>query len=252
MGDEKARRIRVVTNALQAALKQRRHGQGRAKSKVNDSGLLDSAVGLEDVQEAAEYWLEDVSGRGIALPSPGDNSQAGSDSQLDLTALEAHPLHEPTCSTLIELLGFEACEETTAAASFVVEDILDELSAPIESDAEEERFRHERGSLGTCELCTRSMPLTAHHLIPKSEHDRILRQREPAFTLQEMRTRFAWLCRPCHSAVHKLVDSRAMADQYNTLERLEELEAVTRWAKYASGLKERSKGYEGFGLRNQR
>lgn len=199
--------------------------------------------------------------QGVVLPEPDSNSRAPSDDRgsfeaaavedYDLKYLESHPLHALVCSTLHEVLGFDEASARDSA-SLVVEEMLEGLSAPTASVAEVQSKRHEKGTLGSCELCTRRMPLTAHHLIPKSEHDRLLKQVPAPFSLNEMRTRFAWLCRPCHSAVHKLVDSRAMADEYNTLEKLEELESVQRWAKYASGLKERAAGYEGFGLRNKR
>lgn len=189
---------------------------------------------------------------GILLPSPRRVEDDGIPStQYDLLSLESHALYSLVRINLSEMLAFEE-DEATKASPWVVEGILLGLEKSTEVADPDDRRQHRRGTLDHCDLCTRYMPLTAHHLIPKSEHARLQRLPSPPFTIHEMRTRFAWLCRPCHSAIHKLVSSRAMADEYHTLRKLEEVEAVRKWAKYASGLKERSDGYAGFGLQNKR
>ena len=44
----------------------------------------------------------------------------------------------------------------------------------------------------TCEICDRNVPLTYHHLIPRSTHDKVLRRK---WHPPEMLNVVAWLCR---------------------------------------------------------
>lgn len=149
--------------------------------------------------------------------------------------------HSLNCSILTR-------NRQTEAASSVLEEIIRRLHSLDHegSDASPAIRRHKKDNLGSCELCTRQMPLTSYHLIPRSEHQRLHRQSQPPSALHKMRTRFAWICRPYHSVIHKLVDCRAMADKSNTLEKLEGLKRVQLWVKYASVFKEPSVGYEGW------
>jgi len=53
---------------------------------------------------------------------------------------------------------------------------------------------------GCCELCGRRRPLTIHHLIPRQcQKNKWFRKR---FSREEMQSRVAQLCRPCHDFVH--------------------------------------------------
>lgn len=71
------------------------------------------------------------------------------------------------------------------------------------------------------------------HLIPRSEHTLLVKRQ--VFSLVEMRSRIAYLCRPCHSAVHAFIPDHAeMAKDWNTVDRLLEHEGVRKWALYAS------------------
>jgi uncharacterized Fe-S cluster-containing MiaB family protein len=74
------------------------------------------------------------------------------------------------------------------------------------------------------------MPLTFHHLIPKTTHKRMLKRN--LFEKKELQ-RGIDVCRPCHNALHKLIDEFTMAEKYNTLELLLEHEGVQKWIPYA-------------------
>ncbi|KAG8829363.1 hypothetical protein FRC17_006703 [Serendipita sp. 399] len=49
----------------------------------------------------------------------------------------------------------------------------------------------------SCEICTRDVPLTYHHLIPRSTHEKVLRRK---WHPPEMLNVVAWLCRAPHAA----------------------------------------------------
>jgi hypothetical protein len=61
----------------------------------------------------------------------------------------------------------------------------------------------------TCELCRRKAPLTRHHLIPKSLHDKPYVQKR--FGRTERITATLWVCRPCHNHIHATFDEKELA-----------------------------------------
>ncbi|KAF7291142.1 hypothetical protein MIND_01257400 [Mycena indigotica] len=82
-----------------------------------------------------------------------------------------------------------------------------------------------------CEICERRVPLTYHHLIPRSVHQKALRRKwHPPSRLNAV----AWLCRPCHTAVHQVAPNEVLAQHYHTIELLLAREDIRRWGQYAS------------------
>lgn len=84
-----------------------------------------------------------------------------------------------------------------------------------------------------CELCGRQgPPLTKHHLIPKTRHSN--KRNKKLFSRDEVRTRLAWICRPCHSYAHKLFTEKELEQQYNTIEALTthpEMQKFIEWIR---------------------
>ncbi|WP_339512821.1 hypothetical protein [Pseudomonas sp. RL_15y_Pfl2_60] len=81
-----------------------------------------------------------------------------------------------------------------------------------------------------CELCARNAPLTRHHLIPKSLHNKAYVQKR--YAKSERITATLWLCRACHNQVHRLFTEKELALTYNNKERLlsdERLSTFVAW-----------------------
>jgi len=106
------------------------------------------------------------------------------------------------------------------------EEIVTEEETKVYNDSETRRQEKQE----VCEMCDRPMPLTFHHLIPKTTHAKYKAKGYGAATL----AKGIWVCRPCHSAVHRLIDEDTLAESFNTLELLLEDERVAKWAKYCS------------------
>lgn len=68
----------------------------------------------------------------------------------------------------------------------------------------------------TCKMCNRNIPITIHHLIPKSEHSRSDRARSYLNGPDNMLE----CCRPCHGTIHRVADNATLAKEYYTLELL--------------------------------
>jgi 5-methylcytosine-specific restriction endonuclease McrA len=82
---------------------------------------------------------------------------------------------------------------------------------------------------GLCPICDREMPLTFHHLIPRTTHEKYLKK---GYTMKQLSTG-VMLCRPCHSAVHKAEDEFSLAADWNTLEKILTHPDVIKWQNYA-------------------
>ncbi|EAU81632.1 hypothetical protein CC1G_02648 [Coprinopsis cinerea okayama7 len=82
-----------------------------------------------------------------------------------------------------------------------------------------------------CEICEREVALSYHHLIPRSTHAKVLRR---GWHPESMLNKVAWLCRACHSAVHRVATNEELAQHYHTVELLLVREDIQRWRAYAA------------------
>ncbi|KDQ09916.1 hypothetical protein BOTBODRAFT_36731 [Botryobasidium botryosum FD-172 SS1] len=124
------------------------------------------------------------------------------------------------------LVSYGIAADPDSACDFlrsVLRDYVDEARAPPPA------WSSTRTS--ECEICERDVPLTYHHLIPRSTHTKVLKRKwHPESLLNSV----AWLCRPCHSAVHGIATNEELAREYYTIELLLTREDIQKWKKYAS------------------
>lgn len=87
-----------------------------------------------------------------------------------------------------------------------------------------------RASTTDCEICGRDwVPLTYHHLIPRMVHAKAVKR---GWHREEDLAAVAWLCRACHSFVHRLAGHEELAREYYTAERLlarDEVRSFAAW-----------------------
>ncbi|NBS11159.1 MAG: hypothetical protein EBS77_00615 [Gammaproteobacteria bacterium] len=72
--------------------------------------------------------------------------------------------------------------------------------------------------------------MTAHHLIPKTEHRR--RWVIETYGRERCRTDIAWLCAPCHRHLHRCISERDLAKHYPSIALLSEhpeIQAFVQW-----------------------
>ncbi|MGM0834207.1 hypothetical protein K1Y77_01710 [Halomonas qaidamensis] len=93
-----------------------------------------------------------------------------------------------------------------------------------------------------CELCQRASPLTKHHLIPRTLHNKPRYQKR--YSREERLTAIVWLCHPCHKHIHRLYSERELADRFASLEALmsdDDIRAFVDWlATKPAGFKPKS------------
>jgi hypothetical protein len=89
------------------------------------------------------------------------------------------------------------------------------------------------------------VPLTYHHLIPKSVHEKV---RKRGWHADEVLGSVAWLCRACHSFVHGLASNEMLAREWYTVELIqnggqdgERRVEVEKWVKWVGGVRWKSR-----------
>ena len=100
------------------------------------------------------------------------------------------------------------------------------------------------GRVGVCELCARTeVEVTRHHLIPRTRHKN--KRNKKIFERDEVRTRLAILCRPCHKFIHTVLTEKELEAGFNTVEQLAshpEIRKFTEWIRTKPpGLRVRSR-----------
>lgn len=87
-----------------------------------------------------------------------------------------------------------------------------------------------RGKVTECEICGRDwVPLTYHHLIPRFVHAKAVKR---GWHREEDLQNVAWLCRACHSFVHRSASHEELAREYFTVDRLLEREEIRNFAMW--------------------
>lgn len=81
-----------------------------------------------------------------------------------------------------------------------------------------------------CEICGREqLPLTYHHLIPRQMHAKAVKR---GWHGEWELAKVAWLCRACHSYVHKIATNEELAKELFSVDLLMEREDVMKWAAW--------------------
>ncbi|THX02914.1 hypothetical protein D6D18_03898 [Aureobasidium pullulans] len=90
-----------------------------------------------------------------------------------------------------------------------------------------------------CEICEREhLPLTYHHLIPRAVHAKVVKRGwHASWELNKV----AWLCRACHSFVHRLATNEELAKEWYSIELLLERDDVQKWAIWVSKVRWKAK-----------
>ncbi|ROV99185.1 hypothetical protein VPNG_08232 [Cytospora leucostoma] len=87
-----------------------------------------------------------------------------------------------------------------------------------------------REKVTECEICGRDwVPLTYHHLIPRFVHAKAVKR---GWHREEDLQNAAWLCRACHSFVHRFAGHEELAREFYSVEKLLEQEEIRKFATW--------------------
>ncbi|KAK7018332.1 hypothetical protein R3P38DRAFT_2982249 [Favolaschia claudopus] len=180
-------------------------------------------IGTSELDDFASYLAEEI---WPTLPRPLTLASYETRSSLPLDDLDSIPLDSTPVSFTDTLISYGLASDDAESHEFlrkILGDYLTETCAPppVWSSTRTQE----------CEICERRVPLTYHHLIPRSTHAKVLKKKwHPESILNSV----AWLCRPCHTAVHQVASNEVLAREFYTVELLLQREDIQRWGKYAS------------------
>ncbi|CAK4001378.1 Hypothetical predicted protein [Lecanosticta acicola] len=90
-----------------------------------------------------------------------------------------------------------------------------------------------------CEICGREhLPLTYHHLIPRQVHAKVVKR---GWHSEWELNKVAWLCRACHSCVHKIASNEELARDLYSVDLLLDREDVQKWAAWIGRVRWKAK-----------
>jgi hypothetical protein len=98
-----------------------------------------------------------------------------------------------------------------------------------------EGHRSGRSPLGLCPCCRRRARLTFHHLIPRKLH------RRPHYRRRYSREHLHWgvfVCRRCHSGIHRIYDEQTLAKRFASLPALQADEQLRRHFRWVAKQRE--------------
>jgi hypothetical protein len=86
-----------------------------------------------------------------------------------------------------------------------------------------------------CEICERDwIPITYHHLIPKQVHAKVLKRN---WHEEHQLNSVAWICRACHSFVHRMASNEELAREWYTVDLICQREDVQKWAAWVQNIR---------------
>lgn len=220
-----------------------RRSIGDTSPQTSANADTSSATGdVADLAEFIEYLAEDLFG---SLPlALQELSYAAIRNDQAIAAAYTTPLPASTLENVAAVLSPSALDSLTAYGilppSFDAHDLskgfLDPVLSAYTSAVTAPPPAVTPSTRATaCEICERDwIPLTYHHLIPRSTHDRVLKR---GWHEEWRLNSVAWLCRSCHSMVHRLESNESLARNFYSVDLLLEREQVRSFAKWVSNVR---------------
>ena len=175
-------------------------------------------------------------------------SYASIQNNASLASLYTDPLSPSTASALLAPLPASVPDSLTAYNIISQDQEVHSLLNPVlesyisSSTVQPPEYTPQhltRGKTDACELCGRDwIPLTYHHLIPRQVHEKAVKR---GWCQEWEVNKIAWLCRACHSFVHRVASNDELAREWNSVERLREREDVERFAGWVGRVRWRSR-----------
>ncbi|KAL9053846.1 MAG: hypothetical protein Q9206_003776 [Seirophora lacunosa] len=246
--DETQSNLDIFRDCLSGPLVQRSAvGKGRTPQKRRTKGRKNSikpvkihveadSLGRGDVEELAEFI--DVSDSNLRNMSPQLRVASLSYSAIQNDPRLAERFGDPLPSNTLDqiltsippsvaesLETYGLLEEQSDLPNFITPVFQEYIDAATAAPPVWSTTR-----TSACEMCERDwIPLSYHHLIPKQMHTKAIKR---GWHEEWRLNSVAWLCRACHSFVHRIATNEELAKEYWTVERLMQRDDVVAWAKW--------------------
>ncbi|KAK2784107.1 hypothetical protein FQN52_009272 [Onygenales sp. PD_12] len=218
----------------------------RRKNKDVQQPVQSSLTGLEanDPEELAEF-IDYIAGEAFSsLPEEVQSlSFSAVQGNSSLAAKYAEPLERATLDSLTTTVSLSVSESLSVyglipdASDFPR--FFDPILTGYISAAQTGPPKWSETRTTACEICERDwIPLTYHHLIPREVHAKVLKRKwHEEWKLNSV----AWICRACHSFVHKMASNEELAREWYTVERILQREDVQHFAQWVGRIRWKAK-----------
>ncbi|KAI9795546.1 MAG: hypothetical protein M1825_001274 [Sarcosagium campestre] len=198
-----------------------------SRPRLSGSTELDP-VDSSDLGEFIDYIASETF---QSLPSVFRNIQVeDADYTLPMTDEAAERALQATPTTVVDSLVtyglLDDGEELGKLLTPVLTEYIKTLTVKVRSEIQQTGLN----KLDECEICGRGwVPLTAHHLVPRAAQAKARKRAwHPEWRMQSI----AWLCRACHSFVHRIETNEELARNWSTVELLVGRDDVKKWAAW--------------------
>ncbi|KAI0736595.1 hypothetical protein C8Q72DRAFT_800633 [Fomitopsis betulina] len=175
---------------------------------ILDCSPMDNSSSLDDFTSylASEAWP-------TLPPSIRSASYDHRAEAPDLDTLSLETIPTAFVDTLVSCGIADDADDVMAFLRKVLGDYMEDVTAPPPVWS--------KTRTSECEICEREVPV----------HTKALKKK---WHTEGMLNSVAWLCRPCHSTVHRVASNEELAKEFYTVERLVEREDIQKWRKYIS------------------
>jgi hypothetical protein len=203
MDSSKSSNLNIIKDCVAYWVIQASLAQKNTKGSAQETGKGDEKTDLAaELDDFAQYLSQEVFD---ALPQDLRYTDAGNpEAQKEYTKgdLEAIPAPTSFCESLVtySLTGSQDGAEDAFHAILVnINDEVVSLGEEARRAAQPPAGGWKSTRTDACEICSREVPLTYHHLIPRSTHDKVLRRK---WHSPDMLNVVAWLCRSVPSVTY--------------------------------------------------
>ncbi|KAK0113723.1 hypothetical protein ONS95_013971 [Cadophora gregata] len=224
----------LIENSTTSTAKKPRRARAGRKNAIKPVNQTDEPNDAEELGEFIDYLATE-----IFANLPADLRTMTYSIWLNTPSLQAKysdPLPTSTNSNILGSLPQSIADTLTTYSLLPVHKTTDEYLNPVLSTYINTLLtpppppRTTSNQATECEICGRSwISLTYHHLIPKSVHAKVLKR---GWHTEDQLENVAWLCRACHSFVHRVANGEELAKDFFTVESLVEREDVRRFAEW--------------------
>ncbi|KAI4092265.1 MAG: hypothetical protein L6R37_007602 [Teloschistes peruensis] len=220
----------------------RRKSKGRKKEiKPVEDGLDKTAPQAEELSEFIDYLASEI------FQSLAEELQCLSHSVFHSDARVSERFRDPlppnTVEQVFAVIPVSVAESLEAYGLLEDQGDLPKFLLPVFQDyvntaiAAPPVWSSTRTS--ACEICERDwIPLSYHHLIPRQMHAKAIKR---GWHEEWRLNSVAWLCRACHSFLHRIASNEELAREYWTVKRLLEREDVIAWASWVGRVRWKAK-----------
>lgn len=219
---------------------QRKHKKTRSKSgsqidNHNENFVTSAATDAEQLADFSEYLTNEI------FPSlPSDLRQISHQALRDNVALSdkwSLPLSLNTYEEIADLMPPSVHDSLfsyglIAPPKSDVQSFLSPAIATYLTAATAPPVKWAVTKVTACEICERDwVPMTYHHLIPKAVHAKVLKR---GWHDEAQLNSVAWLCRACHSFVHRMASNVELAKEWYSVDRILQRDDVQKFASWVS------------------